>query len=142
MSSEFRMTRRVAFAETDMAGVLHFANYLRYMEEIEHAFWRSAGLSVVVREAERSVSWPRVAVHCTYRAPAHFEDELELVLSLTKIGGRSLEFAVDFFRGSERLAEGRYTTVCVEMSGGSFKTTAIPEEIRRVLKPLVAARGK
>ena len=142
MSSEFRMTRRVAFAETDMAGVLHFANYLRYMEEIEHAFWRSTGMSVVVRGAERSVSWPRVAVHCTYRAPAHFEDELELVLSLTKIGGRSLEFEVDFFRGSERLAEGRYTTVCVEMSGGSFKATAVPEEIRRVLEPLVTARRK
>jgi len=136
------MTRRVAFAETDMAGVLHFANYLRYMEEIEHAFWRSAGMSVVVRDAERAISWPRVAVHCTYRAPAHFEDELELVLALTKIGRRSLEFEVDFFRGSERLAEGRYTTVCVEMSGGSFKTTTVPEEIRRVLEPLVAARGK
>ena len=37
MSSEFRMTRRVAFAETDLAGVLHFANYFRYMEEIEHS---------------------------------------------------------------------------------------------------------
>ena len=142
MSSEFRMTRRVAFAETDLAGVLHFANYLRYMEEIEHAFWRSAGMSVVVRDAERSISWPRVAVHCTYHAPAHFEDELELVLSLTKIGGRSLEFAVDFFRGSERLAEGRYTAVCCEMSGGAFKTIAVPEEIRRVLEPRVTARGK
>ena len=142
MSSEFRMTRRVAFAETDMAGVLHFANYLRYMEEIEHAFWRSAGMSVILRESERSVSWPRVAVHCSYRAPAHFEDELELVLALTKIGPRSLEFEVNFFRGSELLAEGRYTTVCCEMSGGTFKTIVVPEEIRRVLEPRVTARGK
>ena len=142
MSSEFRMTRRVAFAETDLAGVLHFANYFRYMEEIEHAFWRSLGMSVIVRDSERSISWPRVAVHCSYRAPAHFEDELELVLELTKIGRRSLEIAVDFWRGSERLAEGRYTTVCCEMSGGTFKTIAVPEEIRRVLEPRVTARGK
>ena len=142
MSSEFRMTRRVQFAETDLAGVLHFANYFRYMEEIEHAFWRSVGLSVITCDSGRSISWPRVAVHCSYRAPAHFEDELELVLALTKIGRRSLEFEVDFFRGSERLAEGRYTAVCCEMSGGAFKTIAVPEEIRRVLEPQVTSSGK
>ena len=142
MSSEFRMTRRVQFAETDLAGVLHFANYFRYMEEIEHAFWRSLGMSVIVRDSERSVSWPRVAVHCNYRAPAHFEDELELVLQLTKIGHRSLEFEVEFLRGSDRLAEGRYTTACCEMRGGEFKTIAVPQEIRRVLEPQVVSSGE
>ena len=142
MSSEFRMTRRVQFAETDLAGVLHFANYFRYIEEIEHAFWRSLGMSVIVRDSERSISWPRVAVHCNYLAPAHFEDELELVLELTRIGERSLEFQVAFFRGSERLAECRYTTVCCEMCGGEFKTIAVTEETRRVLEPRVTSSGK
>lgn len=142
MSSAFRMTRRVQFAETDLAGVLHFANYFRYMEEIEHAFWRSLGMSVIVRESERSISWPRVAVHCNYRAPARFEDELELVLELTKIGERSLEFKVEFLRGSERLAEGRYTSVCCEMCNGEFKTIGVPEEIRRVLDPQISSRGE
>ena len=142
MSSEFRMTRRVQFAETDLAGVLHFANYFRYMEEIEHAFWRSLGMSVIIRDSERSISWPRVAVHCNYLAPARFEDELELVLELTRIGERSLEFKVEFWRGSERLAECRYTTVCCEMCGGEFKTIAVTEEIRRVLEPQVTSSGK
>ena len=142
MNSEFRMTRRVQFAETDLAGVLHFANYFRYMEEIEHAFWRSLGMSVIVPDSERSISWPRVAVHCSYRAPAHFEDELELVLQLTKLGRRSLEFEVDFFRGSERLAECRYTTVCCEMCDGAFTTITVPDEIRRVLEPCVTSSGK
>lgn len=136
------MTRRVAFAETDLAGVLHFANYFRYMEEIEHAFWRSLGMSVIVRDSERSVSWPRVAMHCDYRAPAHFEDELELVLQLTKIGHRSLKFKVEFLRGSVQLAEGRYTTACCEMRGGEFKTIAVPQKIRSVLEPQVACRGQ
>lgn len=136
------MTRRVQFAETDLAGVLHFANYFRYMEEIEHAFWRSLGLSVIVRDSERSISWPRVAVHCNYRAPAHFEDELELVLQLTKIGEHSLEFRVEFLRGSERLADGRSTAACCEMRSGEFKTIAVPEEIRRVLDPQLSSRGE
>ena len=46
MPYEFKMTRLVEFAETDMAGIMHFANYFRYMEVVEHAFFRSLGLSV------------------------------------------------------------------------------------------------
>ena len=46
MSNEFVITRRVQFVETDLAGVLHFSNYYRYMEEVECAFWRDRGLGV------------------------------------------------------------------------------------------------
>ena len=46
MPAQFITTRRVEFADTDMAGIIHFANYYRYMEEAEHAMWRAAGLSI------------------------------------------------------------------------------------------------
>ena len=42
----FRYTRKVFFYETDLAGVVHFSCYFRYMEEAEHALWRAAGLTV------------------------------------------------------------------------------------------------
>lgn len=42
----FRYPRRVQFAETDLAGMVHFANFFRYMEEAEHALWRAAGMSI------------------------------------------------------------------------------------------------
>ena len=48
MAAEFSISRRVQFAETDMAGVVHFSNYFRWMEEVEHAFFRAVGLSVVI----------------------------------------------------------------------------------------------
>ena len=40
MPTEFTIKRRVQFSETDMAGIMHFANYFRLMEEVEHAFLR------------------------------------------------------------------------------------------------------
>ncbi|HCE02754.1 MAG TPA: acyl-CoA thioesterase, partial [Acidobacteria bacterium] len=46
--SEFRLTRRVQFYETDSAGIVHFSVFFRYMEEAEHAMWRAAGLSIAV----------------------------------------------------------------------------------------------
>ena len=46
MAYEYKMTRRIEFAETDMAGIVHFSNFFRMMEATEHAFFRSLGLSI------------------------------------------------------------------------------------------------
>ena len=83
----FNITRRVQFAETDMAGVLHFSNYYRWMEEIEHAFWRSCGLSVIIDTGE--ISWPRVKTGCEHYAPARFEDEVLLTLRVINVGDQN-----------------------------------------------------
>lgn len=130
MPVEFRMTRRVQFAETDLAGVLHFSNYYRYMEELEHAFLRSIGLSVVQGTHAETISWPRVATSCEYFAPAHFEDELELRLTLANVGRRSVTYEAEFFKGAERIALARTTAVCCRMRGGTFTPVPIPEDIR------------
>ena len=56
MPSEYRLRRRVQFYETDMAGIVHFSWFFRYLEEAEHAMWREAGLSI----ADGSeIGWPR-----------------------------------------------------------------------------------
>ena len=84
MLQEFVMTRRVHFSETDRAGVLYFAHYYRFMEETEHAFWRSLGVQVAMGVGRGETSWPRVATSCEYFAPVRFDDELELALRVVK----------------------------------------------------------
>ena len=130
MPTEFTMRRRVQFAETDMAGVLHFANYFRLMEELEHAFWRSLGLTVYLRDRRLHLSWPRVATNCEYYSPLRFEDEVDLKLTVTKVGKTSLNYEVEFRRDGERCALGRLTAVCCETNDGAFFPTAIPQDIR------------
>ena len=49
MAYEFRTKRRVEFADTDMAGIIHFTSLFRYMEETEHAFFRSLAWSIIGR---------------------------------------------------------------------------------------------
>lgn len=134
----FSMRRMVQFAETDLAGVLHFANYYRMMEEVEHAFWRSQGSSVVVASEDGHISWPRVATSCEYFAPAHFEDELELVFVVEHVGQRSVTFQVEFVRSGERIAVGRTTAVCCAMKGGAFGPILIPDHLRATLESCVA----
>ncbi len=131
MPVEFKMTRRVTFAETDLAGVMHFSNYFRWMEEIEHGFFRSVDMSVVQGHGGDTISWPRVHVSCEYFAPARFEDQIEMRLEIVSLSDKSLTYEVIFSKGEQRLARGRTKAVCCKMSkGGVFESTMIPPEIR------------
>lgn len=142
MPKEFTTTRRVQFAETDAAGVLYFGNYYRIMEEVEHAFWRSVGVSLAHQGKEGATTWPRVATSCEYFAPVRFEDEIELAFRLTHVGQRSLSFEVEFRHGRSLIALGRTTAVCCSLAEGAFQPIAIPEEVRAKIAPYVSTNGE
>ena len=74
MPYEFKVQRRVEFSETDMAGIMHYSNFFRFMETAEHGFYRSLGFSVVMPETDPRLGWPRVHAECDYRKPLRFED--------------------------------------------------------------------
>ncbi len=136
MAKRFTIKRRVQFAETDLAGLLHFANYYRIMEEVEHSFWRSVGQSVMTEYDGAEIGWPRVKTGCEYFAPAHFEDELDLVLTLTDVTNKSVSFEIEFLRGEQRLAVGRTTAVCCTMDNGKLKAVPIPAFLRKPLEKM------
>jgi YbgC/YbaW family acyl-CoA thioester hydrolase len=113
MGAQFTTTRRVEFADTDAAGILHFASFYRYMEEAEHAFFRSLGLSVMLREPDGSaLGWPRVNASCTFEVPAYFEDVLEIRMNVVRKGLKSLTMQFEIWRDETRIAHGSLTTVC------------------------------
>lgn len=132
MPHEFKMMHRVEFADTDMAGIIHFASYFRYMEVTEHAFFRSLGFSIIHSEG---VSWPRVHVACDYKSPLRFEDEIEVHLRVKEKKARSLTYEFRFHRvrpePTSDVARGTLTVVCVTMDDitGKMKATPIPERI-------------
>ena len=133
MSSPFSITRRVQFAETDMAGIVHFANYFRWMEEVEHAFFRSLGFSVAMTLDGVRLGWPRVNVACEYYGPLRFEDEVELRLRVVKVGGKSFGYEVDYLLAGKPVALGRTTSVCCAHTPEGLKAVAIPDAIRAKL---------
>ena len=141
MPREFVYQRRVQFAETDMAGVMHFANYYRLMEEAEHAFWRSLGLHGHMVGPRREFGWPRVATSCEDFGPARYEDVLEIRLRLTSVGEKTVEYETPFYRGDERLAAARAKAVCCTVRERAFEAMPIPEDIRRKLLAECAAQG-
>src|SRR5687767_1383765 len=105
MASVFRMTHRVEFADTDMAGIMHFANFFRLMERTEHAFLRSLGASVHSQHEGRTLGWPRVHVECDFRKPLRFEDEVEVELRVREKRERSLVYDFTFRKLQNGAAE-------------------------------------
>jgi acyl-CoA thioester hydrolase len=133
MPAEYSIKRRIAFAETDLAGVVHFSNYFRMMEEVEHAFFRSLGLSVVMTHEALEIGWPRVSASCEYLGPLRFEDEVELKMRVTKVGEKSFNYEVDFWWEGRKVAVGKMTSVCCEMLDAGMRAMVIPPGIRRKL---------
>lgn len=137
MPYEYRMTHRVEFADTDMAGLIHFASYFRYMEVTEHAFFRSLGFSIVMWD-QFKVGWPRVHVECDYTDRLRFEDEVEVQLLVREKKERALTYDFIFRRvrpePAVQVAKGSITTVCVSRDGtGIFKAVPIPEAVAKMI---------
>jgi acyl-CoA thioester hydrolase len=129
MAFEYRTKRRVQFADTDMAGVVHFSNFFKYMEMAEHEFLRSLGFSVHGTIDGQTVSWPRIRAECTYRAPAKFEEELEIHLVVRQKGAKSITYDFEFFNDHQKLlARGSITAVCTSLDPetGRFRSIPIP----------------
>src|SRR5215467_15146206 len=90
MTEPFRTTRRVEFVDTDMAGIVHFSNFFRWMESAEVEFLRSLGLSVALPWEGEELGFPRVSAACDFLKPVRFEDVLQITVRLEKIGRKSL----------------------------------------------------
>jgi YbgC/YbaW family acyl-CoA thioester hydrolase len=108
--SEYTLHRRVNFYEADQAGIVHFSNYYRYMEEAEYGLWRSAGVRL---EPDGEYAFPRVAASFEFHAPLRFDEEFSVRLHISHIGRTSLRYVCRIARGDTPIATGAMTLVCV-----------------------------
>lgn len=135
MPSEFSISRTVEFAETDMAGIMHFANFFRWMEACETAFYRALGLPLISFVPGQVVGWPRVNVSCSYHAPLRFNDTVEVKLYVKKLSTRSVVYLFQFRKAGVLCAQGEVTAVCVTADAkGGMVAVPFPAEVRAKLQ--------
>ncbi len=139
MSQPFITRRRVEFIDTDMVGIVHYSNFARYAEAAESEFFRALGLKLVEKSPDgTTVGWPRVACSFSFKAPALFEDLVEIRVSVARIGVRSMTLAFEFVRDGKLLATGELQTAfCVMNPGEPLKSLDIPDDVRARFQPYV-----
>lgn len=136
MPKTFIHKRRVEFFETDVAGIVHFSNFFRYMEAAESDFFRKLDLTLYgENEGIRHVGWPRGEVSCRYEAPLKFEDIIEIHLSPLEIREKTITYELAIYKKNNdtllKVAHGKSTAICVTLDpvSGQMKAVPIPNEI-------------
>lgn len=121
-----------------MAGIVHFANFFRMMEETEHAFFRSLGSSIHEQGEDGAIGWPRVNVSCDFVQPLRFEEEIEIQLLVAEVRTRSIRYRFHFRKPDEATvaASGQMVVVCARVgnANGKLAAIAIPEKIRSAIQ--------
>lgn len=149
MPTAFHYERLVAWADTDAAGVVHFARFLIYAEEAEHALWRQLALPLLHDDTGAAIGWPRVHVACDYQAPLHFGERVLLRLRVAELGARSIRYDCHFFRLADGItaatdtpgvpvATATVTAVCLRpTAAGEWRAAPLPDAVRAALAPYV-----
>jgi 4-hydroxybenzoyl-CoA thioesterase/acyl-CoA thioester hydrolase len=137
MPTPFHTSRFVEFCDTDMAGIMHFSAFFRYMEAAEHELLRSLGFSVYSEIDGVPVSFPRVAASCQYHSPARCEDVLEIDVTVRRVGTKSVTYGFQFSLRGRDVATGEMSSVCCRVPHGQPPASIpIPQVIAAKLREL------
>jgi acyl-CoA thioester hydrolase len=110
----FRWPVRVYYEDTDAAGVVYYANYLRFLERARTEWLASLGFTLTALEAEHGVVFVVHRLDIEYRQPARLYDALEVTLAPTTIGKSRLITAQEVLRADHRLVSARVTLACLD----------------------------
>jgi acyl-CoA thioester hydrolase len=136
MPYEHTSTRRIEFSETDMAGLVHFSNFFRYMETAERDFFEAAGVDLINTQPGEVVGWPRVRAECKFSAPIRFGDTIDIHLAVKSMKDRSIEYQFRIFRQNQdgsrtQAGKGHMVTVLTKLTAsGELQSIELPASVR------------
>jgi len=125
MSYEY--LRKIRFAETDAAGIMHFTNILRLVEEAEHNMLAEHEVDVIGPMG----GWPKVHVEADYVSPLYFGDMANVTLLKMSVGNKSLRYEFKVSCEGELKTKGVVVLARVGISGESI---TVPERERTSLE--------
>lgn len=129
---------RVYYEDTDLAGIVYYANYLRFLERGRSEMVRDAGISQVEMKAQGLVFAVR-RVEADYLKPAHFEDLLTVETRCVALKGASFDMPQRVLRGDQVLLEAVVKVVVLNAAG---RATRLPADIRAKLETILANDGE
>ena len=128
----FSTRARVYYEDTDLAGIVYYANYLKFIERARTEWVESLGIDQARLKAERGIVFAVRRVEADYLAPARFGDRLDVTARPEVLTGARIVMAQEVRRGAETLFAARVTLVCLTSAGAAAR---IPAELRSLLAP-------
>lgn len=123
-----RWRARVGYVDTDQAGVVHHTVYLVWLEAARIDYLRKRGLDYRAFELETGLGMPVVEAQLKYRAPARFDDEIEVETWASSCSRAKIVFESRIRRGEQILCDGRIIVACVDMA--AQRVCSVPDAVR------------
>ncbi len=120
---------RVYYEDTDLAGIVYYANYLKFIERGRSEWVRARGIDQMALRDAAGIVFAVRRVEADYLRPALFGDDLTVRTELVELGGSRIVLDQAVLRGEERLFAARVTLVCLGASGA----VRMPAEVRAAL---------
>jgi acyl-CoA thioester hydrolase len=131
----FRFPVRVYYEDTDAAGVVYYANYLKFMERARTEWLSSLGWDLAAVEREHGVVFVVHRVEIDFRGPAKLSDRLDVTLTLVELGRARLVADQSVLRGAETLTQARVTLACLGSS--NWRPARIPAPVSARMEALL-----
>jgi acyl-CoA thioester hydrolase len=124
------LTLRVYYEDTDLAGIVYYANYLKFIERGRSEFVRARGIDQVVLKAEQGIVFAVRRVEADYLSPARFDDLLAVGTMITDLKGASIMMDQSITRDGVILFRAKVVLVCLNSAG---RAQRIPDPVRAAL---------
>ncbi|MBL4750972.1 MAG: YbgC/FadM family acyl-CoA thioesterase [Amylibacter sp.] len=128
MSHKFSL--QVYYEDTDLAGIVYYANYLKFIERARSTMVLEAGIDQLEMQQEGLVFAVK-KVEADYKASAKLNDDLRVETNLQQLTGAKIVFSQDVYRGDTLIFCALVTVVCITSTG---KLTRFPAKIRAKLE--------
>ncbi|MDP3338833.1 tol-pal system-associated acyl-CoA thioesterase [Frigidibacter sp.] len=123
---------RVYYEDTDLAGIVYYANYLKFIERGRSEWVRGLGLDQARLKAETGIVFAVRRVEADYLRPARYDDELVVETRLVTISAARIVLDQAVTRGGERLFQAQVVLVCIGEGG---QPARVPAMLRQKLIP-------
>ena len=121
---------RVYYEDTDLAGIVYYANYLRFIERARTEWVRAVGVDQTMLREEQGIVFAVRRVEADYISPAKFDDLLQVDTRLIKVSGVRIELEQDVTRDGTTLFASKVTLVALTDQG---KPARLPADVRQAL---------
>ncbi|MDE2598810.1 MAG: tol-pal system-associated acyl-CoA thioesterase [Rhodocyclaceae bacterium] len=132
--SEFCLPVRVYYEDTDAAGVVYYANYLRFIERARTDWLRTLGVDQGALMESHGVAFAVRSLEAEYLKPGRLDDELIVRSTLEEVGRAQVVFRQNVMRGEELLFSARVRVVSFDPV--TARAAAIPKDIQEKFKIL------
>lgn len=124
------MNIRVYYEDTDLGGIVYYANYLRFIERARSEWLRDLGIDQIKMRNERDAIFVVTKLKVDYLLPAYFDDMLTVDTKIKIVSPVRVYFYQNIFRQEDLIFKAEVCVTCTSTSG---KVQRLPEKIKLLM---------